>query len=242
MEKKQEREYVWLPKSPKLPNSSKRKKKLNDEFWISLIHFHLLRFYSEYNLIELRQRIDAELKKTERKEIESLIKDFIWRWFDGDRSICLQGIITNLESKAMYGVNAFYDIKFQHSDWIDLDTGKLKYYSVECKNLNSLTASINEYVYNSSKKDGGVYRYFNGKYSQNTDFGGMLGFILDGNIEEVKQNIISKLAAPFDISPEGDLIENGIKLNSIENNTFTFDSVHNRHNNVFVLNHILFKV
>src|SRR5690606_23837850 len=117
--------------------------------------------------LELRFLIDIELGKVERREIESLIKDFIWRWFDEDRTINLQGLITNLEAKAMHGVNAFYDIKFQHSDWIDFSTGKLKYYSVECKNLNSLNVSVNEYVYNSSKKDGGVYRYFNGKYSQN---------------------------------------------------------------------------
>jgi hypothetical protein len=237
------REYIRLPKTTLLPEGSRKKRVKNDSFWINLIHFHLLKFYKEFEFDELMMLIDTEKKKTKRKHIEDLIKDYIYKWFEkNDRRIFFEGIVINLESKVKYNQTGFYDIKFQHSDWVDIEKEKLKYYSVECKNLDSKSISIDEYIYNKSKKDGGVYRHFNGKYAQFNGYGGMLGFVIDGDIDKIKNSIISKLYIPTDLSPEGDLTKDGIESNSIEGNTFTFTSKHKRKGDEFILHHLLFKL
>ena len=57
------------------------------------------------------------------------------------------------------------------------------YFSFECKVLRvtrpsgRISASYSEYV-----KEG-MYRYFNGQYAQDLDKGGMLGYVMDGNID-----------------------------------------------------------
>lgn len=238
-----DREYIRLPKTSFLPDSSRKKRVKDDAFWIKLIHFHLLKFYKEFEFDELTALIEAEKKKIKRKHIEDLIKDYIYKWFEkNDKRIFFEGILINLESKVKYNQVGFYDMKFQHSDWVDIENEKIKYYSIECKNLNKKALSIDEYVYNKSKKDGGVYRHFNGKYAQFNNFGGMLGFVLDGEIDKIKNSIISKLNISTDLSPEGDLIEKGVELNSIEGNTFTFTSKHKRKGDEFILHHFLFKL
>lgn len=238
-----QREYIILPKTTIMPDSSKRKRALNDDFWIRRIHYHLLKFYKEFDIKELSDLIETEKRKPARKHIEDLIKDYIKTWFETyDKKIFREGIVINLEPKVKYNQPGFYDMKFEHSDWVNLETEKLKYYSLECKNLNSSNPCINEYVFNSSKKDGGVYRYFNGKYSQENNYGGMLGFVLEGDITKIKEALIKKIKNPFDNSPEGDLLEDGILLNSIESNDFTFNSTHRRGTGFFTLHHFLFKV
>lgn len=238
-----QREYIRLPKSSALPISSIQKRKLDDSFWINLIHLHLLKFYKEFDIEELKKLIAKEKSKTTRKHIEDLIKDYMKSWFEkSNRRFFREGILINLESKVKYNNPGFYDIKFQHSDWVNLKSKEIKYYSVECKNLTLDTTKnhIAEYVFVNHKKDGGVYRHFNGKYAQNHNFGGMLGFVLDGDLQLIKNKIIEKLKLPFDKTPEGDLIENGILLNSIEGNDFTFNSIHNRFDGDFTLHHFLF--
>jgi len=238
-----QREYIRLPKTSFLPDSSKKKRELSDGFWIRLVHSHLLKFYNEFDVTDLLNLIDNENKNSKRRHIEDLIKDYIYDWFvKNDKRIFREGIIVNLESKVKYNQAGFYDMKFQHSDWVDIATNRLKYYSLECKNLNSANPCINEYVFNNSKKDGGVYRHFNGKYAQLNSYGGMLGFVLEGDIKKIKENIIHKLKQPFDISPEGDLLEEGIKIDSIEGNVFTFNSTHKRAAEFFTLHHILFNL
>lgn len=66
----------------------------------------------------------------------------------------------------------------------------------------------------------------------------MIGFILEDDVEQIKNKIIKKLEDKFDITPEGDLKQ--IVKNSIQSNTFTFNSVHNRKGLEFLLHHILF--
>lgn len=238
-----EREYIRLPKSSALPDSSIQKRKLDDSFWISLIHFHLLKFYKEYEIEDLKKLIEVEKKKTTRKHIEDVVKEYMYNWFErSNKRIFREGIIINLEPKVKYDHVGFYDIKFQHSDWVDAKSESLKYYSVECKNLNKSNISIDEYVYNNSKKDGGVYRHFNGKYAQKNKLGGMLGFVLEGELNTIREKIINKLKLPYDKTPEGDLIENGIQLNSIEGNDFTFNSIHKRFDGDFTLHHFLFNI
>ena len=105
---------------------------------------------------------------------------------------------------------------------------------------------LNKYIFFKHKKDeqgnyiydGGVYRYFNGKYAQNIDFGGMIGFVLGGDILDLKNKLYERLKNKFDITPEGDLIQ--ITDNSIEGNNFTFNSTHKRFGKEFLIHHLLF--
>ena len=113
--------------------------------------------------------------------------------------------------------------------------------------MNGSQNFVNKYVYyntyekdinNENIYDGGVYRYFNGKYAQNMNFGGMIGFVLEGNVTYTKNEIINKLNEKFNTSPNGDIIR--VIDDSIEQNNFTFDSYHNRFNSEFVIHHLLF--
>jgi hypothetical protein len=69
------------------------------------------------------------------------------------------------------------------------------YFSIECKRLrftfdSGFDSLANEYVTN------GMYRYFNGQYAQDLDKGGMLGYVMDGevdkSIEDVRKAIESR--------------------------------------------------
>jgi hypothetical protein len=62
------------------------------------------------------------------------------------------------------------------------------YFSIECKRLSvhfpsGFDTLASEYVTD------GMYRYFNGQYAQELDKGGMLGYVMDGNIDEAIQSV-----------------------------------------------------
>jgi len=234
-----EREYIRINKPSPLPNYTSLLRKLDDEFWKSWVFYHLLTFYQNYDSLELKEKIENE-KKKQKSDIEDLIALEIRNYFRKDRIIELQGF------KVVGGLNndistkGLYDISFLHSYWN-------KDFHFECKNLDNNNDLLNKYVcYNTYKKaldsgnifDGGVLRYFNGKYSQNYGFGGMIGFVLSGDTLVIKNKIASKLKEKLSTSPEGDLIK--IIDNSINQNDFTFDSHHNRYNSEFVIHHLLF--
>lgn len=208
-------------------------KKLCDEVWKNEIFFHLLSFYKNYDNEELKLRINAERKRSNPR-VEREIAKYIRLKLNSNRQFSYHfkafGENTNDEDK-----EGNYDITIHSSNW------KNKDFHFECKNLNKTKNLINKYVcYNMghSVYDGGVYRYFNGKYAQSLNFGGMIGFLLDGNISETKSKIKMKLEQRFDVTPEGDLVE--VRDNSIGGNVFTFDSEHIRDGNSFLLHHLLF--
>jgi hypothetical protein len=65
---------------------------------------------------------------------------------------------------------------------------EMVYFSFECKRLrvhfpSGFDTLASEYVTE------GMYRYFNGQYAQGLDKGGMLGYVMDGNIDEAIQNV-----------------------------------------------------
>lgn len=74
------------------------------------------------------------------------------------------------------------DLKFQHGH------DEAVYFSFECKRLRVTLPSgfrtlSNEYVTE------GMYRYFNGQYATGLDKGGMLGYVLDGDINNALNDI-----------------------------------------------------
>ncbi|MCQ4036048.1 hypothetical protein [Kaistella montana] len=239
-----DRDYIIVPEQKQIPRNQSFTKKLDDNFWIELVHYHLLNFYKNYPKEELRSKIEAENNKPKgkKKEIEDVIKSYIVHWLENiDKKINYQGIILNQEPKSKYNNKGFYDLKFQHSYWINHVTDKLNYYVLECKNLSTRQNLINEYVYVDAKDDGGIYRYFNGKYAQEQSFGGMIGFILRGEVKAIKQKIIEKLQNSFK-DQNGRLISNGIIDNSLYDNDFTFQSSHLRNEQLFNIYHLLLNV
>ena len=59
---------------------------------------------------------------------------------------------------------------------------------VECK---CLSYADNKYL------EEGIKRFVDLKYADGDDFAGMMGFVIDGNIESIKKNLSSKVAAFF---------------------------------------------
>lgn len=234
-----EREYIRVKKPDSLPLNTCQLRVLDDEFWKKWVFYFLLDFYKNYNSIELKAEIEEEREK-QYPRIERQIAKFLRLKLKENREFgmhfSVKGEETNDED-----VEGNYDITIHNTYWKSRD------FYFECKNLDGSKDLTSKYVCcNTYRKnsdgeyifDGGVLRYFNGKYAQNLNFGGMIGFLLSGNDIKIKNDLMKKLAENLHTTPEGDLIE--IKDNSIEGNTFTFDSLHSRKNTEFTIHHLLF--
>ena len=228
-----EREYIKLPKPSPFPSDIRQMKVLDDAVWKNEIFHHLLSFYQNHDSKELKNKIENEKKKSSPRT-ERAIAKFIRVKLNADRKFGYH-FKTSGEETNDEDVEGNYDITIHSTNWKSRD------FHFECKNLDKSQDLINKYVcYNRGHSvfDGGVYRYFNGKYAQNLNFGGMIGFVLEGNLLEIKSKITKKLTDKFDVAPNGDLIS--VKDNSIEGNKFTFDSNHKRKNKEFLIHHLLF--
>ena len=234
-----EREYIRINKPSPLPNYTPLLKELGDDFWKEWVFYHLLTFYQNYDSIELKEKIENERKKAYPR-VEREIAKFLRIKLNADKKFGYHfkafGENTNDEE-----VEGNYDITIHSTNW------KSKDFHFECKNLDSSKDLVCKYIYyNTYKKDsnnenifdGGVFRYFNGKYAQKLNFGGMIGFVLEGDVQNKKNEIITKLNEKFNTTPNGDLLR--IVDNSIEQNNFTFNSYHKRFNSEFVIHHLLF--
>ena len=240
---KMEREYIRT-KVKKLPNTLTSLKKLNNEFWKDCVFNHLLSYYQNSSSLELIEMIKKESEKAKPK-VENLIAAHIRKYLRNDKNFSSDFDVFGENINDDSSVLGFYDITISNTYWLkEKDNNKEKVrFHFECKNLKNNEDLLNKYVCFNTYKipnpfDGGVYRYFNGKYAQDQNFGGMIGFILEGDLQTIKNKLCKKLETKFDLSPEGDLKE--IKHNSIEGNNFTFDSLHNRFDSEFVLHHLLF--
>jgi len=226
-----------------LPDSSRKKQKLTDEIWINNIFHFILKYCQNIDKPEIKLIVEQELDKTQ-SNIEKVLKEHIYNYLYENTAFGLHGFILNLEPKnTKCNSEGFYDLKIQHSDW------QQKYFSFEAKNLGKIksmsqSASIDEYVYVKSKNDGGMYRYFTGKYACELNFGGMLGFVI-GKHKDIINKLKGKIKKVYDNNDIGKLIDKKMVLNSIENNVNTFSTIHKRQNdnselsNTFILHHII---
>lgn len=236
----EKREYIKIAEpTSHFPTDTNLLRDLNNDFWKDWVLYYLLDFYKNYNVQELLDIIKNEqTKKFPRTERE--LAKYLRKYLKNNIKLNLQGFKVIGEATNDEDVEGNYDITILHSYWEN------EFY-FECKNLSldPKKSLIDKYLYTKiypknqqPKRDGGVYRYFNGKYAQNQNFGGMLGFVLDNDIQEIKSQIINKLKDKFDTTPDGDLKQ--VIQNSIQSNTFTFDSIHHRKGLDFLLHHILF--
>ena len=197
-------------------------KTMNDDFWKDWIFYYLLLFYKDSDKVELKQRIEKESKKS-KPRIEQEITKFIRKNLNRDKNFSenFYAFGENINDEEVEG---YYDITIHSTHW------RSKNFHFECKNLKEKSNLIKAYTNN------GVYRYFNGKYATNQNFGGMIGFVLNGNYLNIKAKLHNQLNEKFDITPEGDLI----KIDNNKSNNFTFDSYHSKKNEEFVIHHLLF--
>ena len=67
----------------------------------------------------------------------------------------------------------------------------------------------------------------------------MLGFIVGEKIPNIVENLTNKMKEMYCKDSIGELVDDKIKLHSIEDNENTFTSYHNRNGKTFELYHIL---
>lgn len=238
------RNYIKLPALKPMLDSRKILSLMSDETWKQYVFHFLLKYYKEVKEEEIITLIKTENKKP-RTNIETAIKKHIRLWLKKCKDFDRHEFIINLEPSTEGYSEGFYDLKFEHSQW------RKKYFSFEAKNLGktksmSSSKSISEYVYVKEKgrEDGGMYRYFIGKYACEMDFGGMIGFIV-GEIENPIVALIDKIYSVYNNNLVGKLTKEKIIKNSISGNHNTFDSIHLRQNiktkqdEEFWLHHIL---
>lgn len=234
-----EREYIRNKKPASLPFDVRKLKTLDDKFWKNWIFYHLLDFYKNYDHTELKSKIEEE-KKKQYPRTEREIAKFIRLKLKANREFGLNFSVKGEETNDE-DVEGNYDITIHNTYWKNQD------FYFECKNLDGTQNLTDKYVcYNTYRKnpnrenifDGGVLRYFNGKYAQSLVFGGMIGFILAGDSVQIKKSLVTRLNKNLNTTPEGDIIS--ITDNSIEGNNFTFDSLHRRLNEEFTIHHLLF--
>lgn len=238
------RNYIKLPALKPMSDSRKILSLMSDETWKQYIFHFLLKYYKEVKEKEVITLIKSENQKS-RANIETAIKKDIRLRLKNCPVFDRHEFTINLEPSTEGYSEGFYDLKFEHSQW------RKKYFSFEAKNLGktksmSSSKSINEYVYIKEKEreDGGMYRYFTGKYACEMKFGGMMGFIV-GKIENPIVALIDKIYSVYDNNLVGKLTKEKIIKNSISGNHNTFDSIHLRQNiktkqdEEFWLHHIL---
>jgi hypothetical protein len=193
-----------------------------DDFWISLILDYIGSLYDN---------ISQKEKQILKTKNERTVKEFIRKKLESNDTFTETHLLTvELEPQNKHSqLLGFYDIKIRSSLWN-------KYFSFECKCLDSTQSSILEYVYNPNKmkkkqkyEDGGIYRFLTNKYSTNMMFGGMIGFVQNGIYQDVKQlifNQIKELKLNFNDNYFGMLNEEGI----LETNSpYYFQASHSRY-------------
>jgi len=195
----------------------------NDDFWLNKIFCYLFKFYNSNAGEQYASKSEDQIKKC------------MQNWFLEDEDF--QGIFSlNLETRCQGTEQEGYDdIKFQSQFWCN---GR-KFFVIECKNLNLKQQSIKEYIFLTKTKkkgikyeDGGLYRFITNKYAANQDYGGMIGFVQEGNIQCIKETLKSKIRnlqlTTHSGMKYGQLINSPLLGKAITGNRNTFQSDHVR--------------
>jgi hypothetical protein len=216
--------YIKLPRTKALPNSCKERRRLSDVEWRNYVFYGILKCLEKMDRSKINQIILDPKVRT-----EDAISDSIYNWLKNDRKFSSYEFIINREPRTDGDQEGYIDLKFQHSQWGNLD----KSFLFEAKNLDGSSSLYTEYVYTKKKKkgiyveNGGVFRFVSGKYADKICFGGMLGYVVKQCNNDIVSELISKIENVYKSAQNGTLIKSIIK-NSINNNPNTFSSYHNR--------------
>ncbi|RHJ80290.1 hypothetical protein [Parabacteroides sp. AM08-6] len=174
-------DFLYIPTSSSESNAFKEMRqrhlqessKFDDNFYLTQIFAYLSTVYNS---------ITADDREVLRNSKEEEITDHIRRQLQKNENFVLDGFMVNSEARNQDKLIGYYDLKFEHSDWIS------QYLVLECKPVSISKSRINAYIHNVTKHkedDGGLYRFLINKYATNKSFGGMLGYIINNNPDDV---------------------------------------------------------
>ncbi len=192
---------------------------VDDEKWINFILNYLIVFYNKH-----KRR--AEFQNKSENQITEAI--YFWLKQNEKNKKFNRNVVVNLQTRSNNPeIEGYYDFKFEPRKWMENDP----HFAVENKLLKNTETSFKEYTYFPNKPkgtkenrtyfdDGGMFRFLSNKYAKEQDFGGMIGFIKKGNIEEIQKNLKNKiidLKIPNKNNFYGELIDDNLLKMKIQN-------------------------
>jgi hypothetical protein len=221
-------EFIYVPRSQEKSGTfraiqKKHRKEMSpysDDDYINEIFGYLSCMFNNLSTIE---------KKILRSQQEKKITDDIRRKLQKNSDFGLNGFKVDTEPSNQSTTIGYYDLKFQHSDWIG------KYFVFECKLMDLTNYRIDEYLYKKTtqREDGGLYRFLINKYAENLPFGGMLGYVISNTTEEVIIKLktkIKSLQIENDTLNFGNLTDECLLNEQIHGFNHSFQSKHIRIN------------
>ncbi|EXG77850.1 hypothetical protein XylorDRAFT_0199 [Xylanibacter oryzae DSM 17970] len=189
-----------------------------DNFFLTHIFDYLAKAYDSFSL---------SIKVGLRSKKEEEITDRIRRSLQCDEDFILEGFKVNSEPRNQDIAIGYYDLKFEHSDWLN------EYFVLECKPINTTKSKIDAYIHKKIKSgdDGGIYRFLINKYATNKSFGGMLGYIISDKPEDVLTKLkvnISSLKISTSNLIFGTLEDEQLLEQPISQFKYSFQSKHTR--------------
>jgi len=169
------------------------------------------------NIVTSYQRLRVE-EKWKSLTLERDFRDLIVEQMKTNLLFIYWLQINREAQEGFYSEIGYSDIK------IDIPGSRRRYFAFECKRLDDKTGKSSlqqEYI------DKGLDRFIIGKYAKGEDFGGMIGFVVAGKIENVVLDMKKKVKSYYFVRSYGFL------LNRFCDNCLTsFQSKHERKNSL----------
>lgn len=210
----------------------------NDLDWIILIYKYLIKFYNVHKNNFYFKEYD-----------ENSITFEILKWLKNIKEFTMVVTVNSNPRTDNTEIKGYYDLKFESSQW---NNGQ-SHFAIENKILENTETSMKNYTYYPNKSkgkdmevfdDGGMFRFLSNKYAENQPYGGMLAFIRQKEITQLKHNLknkIKKLQIENLDTTYGQLIDkNLLELNILDFEN-SFQSNHIRKDGTTIhLFHVLF--
>jgi hypothetical protein len=184
----------------------------DDNFYLTQIFNYLADTYNNFT---------PSCRNSLKQKKEEEITDYIRRELQKNEDFSLNGFIVNTEAQNQSEIVGYYDLKFENSYW------KNQYFVLECKPVNDTKTKRDDYI------NSGLYRFLINKYAENLPFGGMLGYIISHNSEDIIVNLkeqIKSLQLPIANSCFGNLIDSYLLEMLVDKFQYSFQSNHTRVN------------
>lgn len=93
------------------------------------------------------------------------------------------------------------------------------YFCLECKRLNVVYGHGKVRTYSSEYVTHGMLRFIRGQYAKNVRHGGMLGYVLDGNVKRAMNNVCSVIKGRFrelGMEAPGEMLPSSVRPSNAE--------------------------
>jgi hypothetical protein len=221
--------FVYIPRSQEKSDIFRAMQKRHRKEMSSFSDMDFINEIFDY-LFGTFDNLSVSEKKYLKIKQETEITDCIRRKLQNNSDFDRNGYKVDIEAQNQSTTIGYYDLKFQHSDWVG------KYFVFECKPVDLTKSRIDAYIHKASKtkdEDGGLYRFLINKYAENLPFGGMLGYVISNTSEEISNKLKSKIKS-FQITERttifGTLTDEQLLDSPIINFKHSFQSKHIRIN------------